>query len=229
MSAIVCHRLNFGNLSQFLARFKYEKLDKASRGRFDDYRRLACDCGEYSSDSLVLTGSLEQVKEFFNRPKLLIEYNILQTPQTPTASDVRIRFDVVNNGKNTATNIRALVTTVPMIGVSVFEETRRLKWTLEGGTESWSAEFGYLEGGALTWFSKAFDAKLAGTKYQYRVNNIPIGLYASGERILRFGIELVGARGLHAFRRGSILANASKTSMVQLVKIEWDNQRRFSL
>jgi len=80
---------------------------------------------------------------------------------------------------------------------------------MEDGTESYSIDLAYLQSGFVHWFSKTFEVRPTGEKWQYRIDRVPIGVYSKGEKVIDFELHLVGARGLHTLCLGSIMVTGS--------------------
>lgn len=90
---------------------------------------MGCDFGEHPSSSLVLTRGLSTVTKFFNRPKLDIDLIAsVDDRLDKRRSIVDVYFYVINNGKNTAKDLRAQIYTGTLSESTPLPEFERLQW-----------------------------------------------------------------------------------------------------
>jgi hypothetical protein len=156
---------------------------------------------------------MEQITEFFNKPKL-------QVTSIVSGTSDAVLFDITNTGKNTAVNIRARVIIRRQAGkflpYSLFLLNGALKWRVQNNTENPSIDLAYKEDGQLTWFTKSFEIKFTGDKYEYRMDKQPIGDYAKGDVIVPFELHLVAARGLEKKSSGEVIATCDPSFPVEI-------------
>lgn len=205
----ITHSTKHDSVSQ-----RYRNDDDHNRSRVTQPCRCVGDSRQHSRNSLVLTRGLSVITQFFSRVKLEV---------TPNFSVPTLWFRVRNNGKNTATNLRAELFSGFHVSNPIIPYYLELSWRMEHVSEPVNeVSLSYLRGADALCLDLTFvlDSE---NEIESVYDGVTIGHFSSLKRgrICDVTLHLFGEYGTEKWEQLWLTATGDTSNPLAFEKRSW--------